>query len=252
MGISNLLELGTEVFALEEKNEKLLKSLYKDASTSDISQEESFDDFFGDTQNSKEKSLGIIVKSSSEGSLEALKNALQKINEDGYTANIIQSGVGNITLQDVEMASMSKAILLGFEVNVESGVSEYAKKSKVLIRTYDIIYKLLEEVEDVISMMSLPQEAEEEIGKAKVRVIFVLSDGSRVFGSRVESGIMKKDCRCDLVRNDEIIGEAKIKSLRINKDSVSEAKTGFDCGILFDKELDAKEGDEVYCYKVMK
>jgi translation initiation factor IF-2 len=252
MGISNLLELGTEVFALEEKNEKLLRSLYKDASTSDISQEESFDDFFGDTQNSKEKSLGIIVKSSSEGSLEALKNALQKINEDGYTANIIQSGVGNITLQDVEMASMSKAILLGFEVNVESGVSEYAKKSKVLIRTYDIIYKLLEEVEDVISMMSLPQEAEEEIGKAKVRVIFVLSDGSRVFGSRVESGIMKKDCRCDLVRNDEIIGEAKIKSLRINKDSVNEAKTGFDCGILFDKELDAKEGDEVYCYKVMK
>jgi translation initiation factor IF-2 len=100
--------------------------------------------------------------------------------------------------------------------------------------------------------MSLPKDAEEEIGKAVVRVIFVLSNGSKVFGSRVENGIMKKDCRCDVVRNDEIIGEGKIKSLRINKDSVNEAKSGFDCGILFDKEIDIKEGDEIHCYKVVK
>jgi translation initiation factor IF-2 len=252
MGISNLLELGTEVFALEDKDEKLLKSLYKEASANNISEEENFDDFFGDQQSSKDKYLNIIVKSSSEGSLEALRNSLKKINEEGYTASIIQSGVGNITLQDVEMASMSKAIVLGFEVGIENGVSDYAKKNKVLVRSYDIIYKLLEEVNDVVSMMSLPKDAEEEIGKAVVRVIFVLSNGSKVFGSRVENGIMKKDCRCDVVRNDEIIGEGKIKSLRINKDSVNEAKSGFDCGILFDKEIDIKEGDEIHCYKVVK
>lgn len=252
LGISNLLELGTEVFVLENKDEKLLKSLYKSVSVESITEEVSFDDFFGDQEASKDKHLNIIVKSSSEGSLEALKNSLKKINDDGYTANIVQSGVGNITLQDVEMGSMSKAIVLGFEVGMENGVADYAKKNKVLVRTYDIIYKLLEEVSDVVSMMSLPQVNEEEIGKATVKAIFVLSNGTKVFGSRVESGMMKRDCRCDIVRKDDIIGESKIKSLRINKDVVNEAKTGFDCGIQFDKDIDIREGDNIYCFKVVK
>ncbi len=252
LGVSNLLELGTEIFVLESKDEKLLKSLYKCVSAESITEESALDDFFGDQQNTKDKYLNIIVKSSSQGSLEALKNAIGKIDEDGYSAKIIQSGVGNITLQDVEMASVSKAIVLGFEVGVENGVSDYAKNNKVLVRSYDIIYKLLEEVNDVVSMMSLPAVAEEEIGKAVVKAIFVLSNGTKVYGSRVESGIMKRDCRCDIVRKDEIVGEGKIKSLRINKDVVTEAKTGFDCGIQFDKEVDIKEGDEVYCFKVVK
>ena len=252
LGVSNLLELGTEVFVLENKDEKLLKSMYKEVSAESLTEDASFDDFFGDEQVSKDKLFNVIVKSSSEGSLEALKNALNKVEEEGYSVNIIQSGVGNITLQDVEMGSVSKAIVLGFEVGMESGVNEYAKKNKILVRTYDIIYKLLEEVNDVISMMSLPQDAEEEIGKAKVKAIFVLSDGSKVFGSKVENGIMKRDCRCDIVRNDEIIGNAKIKSLRINKDIVTEAKSGFECGIQFDSNIEAREGDEIYCFKVVK
>lgn len=252
LGVSNLLELGTEVFVLENKDEKLLKSLYKTVSAQSISEDEALDDFFGDQQSSKDKSLNIIVKSSSEGSLEALRKALKKIDDDGYTAEIIQSGVGNITLQDAEMASMSKAIVLGFEVGIENGVEDYAKKKKVLVRTYDIIYRLLEEVNDVVSLMALPQDVEEEIGKAVVKAIFVLSNGTKVFGSRVENGIMKRDCRCDVVRKDEIIGSGKIKSLRINKDTVTEAKTGFECGIQFDSDIDVREGDEVHCYKVVK
>ena len=252
LGVSNLLELGTEVFVLAEKDEKLLKSMYKEVSEESLMEEESFDDFFGDQQVSKDKLFNVIVKSSSEGSLEALKTTLGKIEEEGYSVNIVQSGVGNITLQDVEMGRASKAIVLGFEVSIENGVADYAKKNKVLVRTYDIIYKLLEEVNDVISMMSLPQDAEEEIGKAKIKAIFVLSDGSKVFGSRVEEGIMKRDCRCDIVRNDEIVGSAKIKSLRINKDVVTEAKSGYDCGIQFDSAVEAVEGDEVYCFKVVK
>ena len=141
---------------------------------------------------------------------------------------------------------------MGFEVGMENGVNEYAKNNKVLVRTYDIIYKLLEEVNDVVSLMSLPKEAEEEIGKAIVKTIFVLSNGTKVFGSKVESGMMKRDCRCDVVRKDEILGSGKIKSLRINKDTVTEAKTGFECGIQLDTDIDIKEGDEIYCFKVVK
>ncbi len=252
LGISNSLELGTEIFVLEKNDEKFLKSLYKEVSTESITEEEALDDFFGDQQVSNDKFFNVIVKSSSEGSLEALKKSLSKIEEDGYSAKIIKSGVGNITLQDVEMGSLSKAIVLGFEVGMENGVNEYAKNNKVLVRTYDIIYKLLEEVNDVVSLMSLPKDVEEEIGKAIVKTIFVLSNGTKVFGSKVESGIMKRDCRCDVVRKDEILGSAKIKSLRINKDTVTEAKSGYECGIQFDTDIDIKEGDEIYCFKVVK
>lgn len=252
LGVSNLLELGTEVYSLDNKDEKLLKSLYKNISSEEVNTDMSFDDFFGQAEDNKDKKLNIIVKSSSEGSLEALKSSLNKIEEDGYKANIVQSGVGNITLQDAEMGSMSKAIVLGFEVGLENGVADYAKKKKVLVRTYDIIYKLLEEVNDVISMMSLPQDLEEEIGHATVRAIFVLSNGTKVFGSKVVEGMMKRDCRCDVVRHDEIVGSGKIKSLRINKDVVTEAKSGFECGIQLDADIDVKEGDEIYCFKVSK
>jgi translation initiation factor IF-2 len=97
--------------------------------------------------------------------------------------------------------------------------------------------------------MSLPQETEEEIGNATVKTIFILSDGSKVLGSKVDKGMLKRDCKVYVVRNDEIIGESKIKSLRINKDQVNEVKNGFECGIQLTDNIEAKEGDSVYCYK---
>jgi translation initiation factor IF-2 len=161
----------------------------------------------------------------------------------------LDSGVGNITLKDVEFAMLSKAIILGFEVQVEAGVADYAKKNKVLVKTYDIIYRIFEEIKEALVAMSLPQETEEEIGNATVKTIFILSDGSKVLGSKVDKGMLKRDCKVYVVRNDEIIGESKIKSLRINKDQVNEVKNGFECGIQLTDNIEAKEGDSVYCYK---
>jgi len=193
--------------------------------------------------------LNVIIKSSSEGSLEAIKNTLEKIVEDDFSVKILDSGVGNITLKDVEFAMLSKAIILGFEVQVEAGVADYAKKNKVLVKTYDIIYRIFEEIKEALVAMSLPQETEEEIGNATVKTIFILSDGSKVLGSKVDKGMLKRDCKVYVVRNDEIIGESKIKSLRINKDQVNEVKNGFECGIQLTDNIEAKEGDSVYCYK---
>jgi len=193
--------------------------------------------------------LNVIIKSSSEGSLEAIKNTLEKIVEDDFSVKILDSGVGNITLKDVEFAMLSKAIILGFEVQIEAGVADYAKKNKVLVKTYDIIYRIFEEIKEALVAMSLPQETEEEIGNATVKTIFVLSDGSKVLGSKVDKGMLKRDCKVYVVRNDEIIGESKIKSLRINKDQVNEVKNGFECGIQLVDTIEAKEGDSIYCYK---
>lgn len=252
IGISNLLELGAEVYVLESKDEVLLKSLYTSKEVEEEEEDVTMEEFFTQKEDDSENFLNVIIKSSSEGSLEAIVKSLNKVEEDGYRIKIVDSGVGNISLKDVELAGISKAILLGFEVGIESGVLDYSKKKRILVKTYDIIYKLIEELEEAISLMSLPSSKEEEIGSATVRVLFTLSDGIPIFGSRVDKGYLKKDCKCDVVRQDEIVGESKIKSLRINKDSVTEVKTGFDCGIQLMDVIEVKEGDEIHCYKVVK
>ena len=252
IGLSNLLDLGTEGYILEKNDKGLLESVLKIKEEEEKKKEEfSFEDFFAPNEEENEEggSLNVIIKSSSEGSLEAIKNTLEKIVEDDFSVKILDSGVGNITLKDVEFAMLSKAIILGFEVQIEAGVADYAKKNKVLVKTYDIIYRIFEEIKEALVAMSLPQETEEEIGNATVKTIFVLSDGSKVLGSKVDKGMLKKDCKVYVVRNDEIIGESKIKSLRINKDQVNEVKNGFECGIQLVDTIEAKEGDSIYCYK---
>lgn len=255
IGLSNLLELGTAGYILSTNNLKLLESFLKtkekEEEVAKDMEEMNIEDFFSGTDIKEEDggTLKVIVKSSSEGSLEAIKNTLSKIVEDNYTVDIVESGVGNITLRDVEFASLSKAIVLGFEVQIEPGVADYAKKKKVLVKTYDIIYRIFEEIKEALVVLSLPEETEEEIGSAKIKAIFTLSDGSKVLGSKVEKGIMKRDCKVYVVRDDEIVGESKIKSLRINKDQSTEVKSGFECGIQLSDEVDAVEGDQIFCYK---
>jgi len=251
IGLSHLLGLGTEGYILEKGETKLLESIYKEEAKKEEIEELSIEDFFSSVDKKDEEggSLNVIVKSSSEGSLEAIKNTLSKIVEDEYSVKIIDSGVGSITLKDIEFAMLSKAIVIGFEVPIEAGVSDYAKKNRVLVKTYDIIYKIFEEIKEALVTLSLPSESEEEIGNAKVRAIFGLSDGSTVLGCKVEKGILKRDCKVYVVRSDEILGESKIKSIRINKDQVNEVRNGFECGIQLTDQVEAKEGDEIYCYK---
>ena len=253
IGLSNLLELGTTGYILSSNNLKLLESVIKikeeEVEITEDAEMNIEDFFFGSDVEEEGEKLKVIVKSSSEGSLEAIKNTLSKIVEDDYSVDIVDSGVGNITLRDVEFAELSKAIVLGFEVQIEPGVADYAKKKKVLVKTYDVIYRIFEEIEEALAVLSLPEETEEEIGSAKIKEIFTLSDGSKVLGSKVEKGMMKRDCKVYIVRDDEIVGESKIKSLRINKDQVNEVKNGFECGIQLFEEVDAIEGDSIFCYK---
>ena len=253
IGLSHLLELGTEVYVLKEKDEKLLKALFqKDEEKTLVEEDVDMGEFFSSSEEEEGGFINVLIKSSSEGSLEAILNTLKKIDDDGYKVKVVDSGVGNITLQDVELALLSKSIVLGFEVSIEAGVADYAKKKRVLVKKYDIIYKLIEEVSDAVSLMALPAETEEEIGNAVVRVIFTLSDGSTVLGSKVEKGFLKKDCKTYVVRKDEIVGESKIKTLRINKESVNQVKLGFECGIQLADKIEVKEGDQIFCYKVSR
>jgi translation initiation factor IF-2 len=263
LGLSNLLPLGIEVYVLEDKDEKLLREnikKVKEVEKEEVEEGDSEDtnemiDFFNEEAEEDEdvKILKLIIKSSSEGALEAIEKSLGKVEGDNCKIEIFDSGVGNITLKDIETAEVTKAIVLGFEVGMEKGVKDLAEKKKVVVRTYDIIYKLVEEIADVVSMMGIEEENEEEIGKATVKMIFTLSDGTKVLGNRVNDGIMKRDCKTYIVRDDEIIIEGKIKSLRKGKNTVTEAKSGEDCGIILDVNVDeVQEGDRIYCNKVLR
>lgn len=255
IGISNLIPLGSEIYILKENDSKLLSSLYVEEPILEeisIVEDDMFGSIFEEEQKDGDTQLNVIVKSSSQGSLEALKSSLEKIIKDEYSVNIVSEGVGDISNKDIDMAKLSKAILLGFEVGIEKGTEDIAKKSGVLVRTYSIIYKLVEEVEDALEMLSTPKHVEEEIGNAVIKMMFVLSDGSKVLGSRVKDGILKRDCKCYVVRNDEVLAEGKILSLRKGKETVHEAKQGEDCGVILDIDVETNEGDELYCYKVSR
>lgn len=250
LGVSQLLPLGSEVFILEENNPRLLSSLYtKVEEVQTITEDDMFGSIFESEQKDGDTTLNVVIKSSSQGSLEALRNSLAKLDIDGYTAHIVQDGVGDVNNKDIEMAKLSKAIILGFEVSTEQGVGDIARKSGVLVRTYDIIYKLIEEVSDALEMLANPDVDEEEIGNAVVKMIFTLTDGTVVVGSRVKDGILKRDCKVVVVRDDEILAEGKILSLRKGKDTVTQVKQGEDCGAVLNVDVEVSNGDELYCYK---
>ncbi len=255
IGISNLIPLGSEVYILQENSPKLLEPLYIEqivVQEQALIEDEMFGSIFEEELKDGDTNLNVILKSSSQGSLEALKHSLERVKKDEYTVNIVSCGVGDISNKDVDMAKLSKSILLGFEVGIEKGIEDIAKKNSVLVRTYSIIYKLVEEVEDALEMLSTPKHVEEEIGNGIIKMMFLLSDGSKVLGCRVKDGILKRDCKSYIVRNDEILGEGKILSLRKGKDTVHEAKQGEDCGVILDIDIDSNEGDEIYCYKVSR
>jgi translation initiation factor IF-2 len=254
IGISELIPVGSEIFILEKNDIKLLKSLYKEEVKEEqaLTEDEIFNSLFEEEKEDGDMFLNVIIKSSSQGSLEALKSSLYKLESEGYKVKIVTEGVGDITNKDVEMAKLSKAILLGFEVSTEKGVEEVARKSSVLLRTYNIIYKLIEEVEGALEMLSAPKEEEEEIGNAIIKMIITLTNGSVVFGSRVKDGILKRDCKCYVVRDDEILAEGRIVSLKKNKETVTEVKQGEECGVVLNIDVEATQGDELFCYKVVR
>jgi translation initiation factor IF-2 len=269
IGLSNILPLGSEIFIIEKNDKRILDCIKGDKEACEVILEEdnpkesvegevaeiSFEEFFQMDEDEKDediKTLNVIIKSSSEGSLEALKKSLSKIKIEGAEVDIIDQGIGEISLKDVERASITKAIVLGFEVGVDNNAQDLAKKKKVLVRSYDIIYKLTDEITDALNLLSMPEETEEEIGKAIIKAIFTLTNGQTVLGNRVAEGILKRDCKCYIVRDDSILAEGKIKSIKINKNDVVQASKGMDCGVILDVPVEAQEGDEIYCYKVIR
>ena len=213
----------------------------------------SLDELFESIKEGR-KEINVVLKTDVKGSEEAVKNALLKINVEGVKINVIRSGVGAITESDVVLAHASNAIIIGFNVIPSKATKETAKGYEVEIRLYNIIYKLVEEIEAAMKGMLDPEFEEVVIGEVEVRQLFHFSKIGNIAGSHVTSGVCKVNTPCRVIRDGIVVTTSKIASLQREKDQAKEVKSGFDCGIVVDNFPDIKEGDiiEVFENKEVK
>lgn len=195
------------------------------------------------------KELKLIIKTDTQGSYEAVHHSVEKLSTEKVRITFIHEGIGNISEADIMLAATTRAIVLGFRVSIDTAAKNAAKMEKVICRTYDIIYHLLEELADVIA--GKEEEGKIEIiGEAKILKVFVLSDKTKIAGCKVTDGVFKKGDNVQIVRGDEVIGESKITTMRHEKEKIGEAKKGIECGLSFSKEIEFEEGDLIQAVRV--
>ncbi len=205
----------------------------------------------------KTKTLKVIIKADKQGSLEAIQASLEKFNEEeGLPAgrqvvDFIASGTGDINEDNVKLASSVGAIIVGFNVKIAPTASKHAENEHVLIRTYNIIYELLEEVEEVIRTLLEVGQLEEVFGRADIIAEFAHGKMEKIAGCRMIEGAIAKGQRLRVVREGKLIGETKLKSLKKVKEEVNKVEKGNDCGMLFEPKVDFAIGDIVESFRVI-
>lgn len=258
LGFSDVPSAGDFVQVL--KNTKKARNIAEDRREEqhqrEIHQESkvSLEDLYDQIQEGEVKELNVIIKADVQGSIEALKESLIKLSTDEVTVNVIHTGVGAVNETDVNLASASNAIIIGFNVRPGTAVENLADKEKVEIRTYRVIYKAIEEIKDAMAGLLDPELKEVVAGRAEVRDTFKVPDIGIIAGVYVKNGEINRNYKVRLVRDGVVIHEGDISSLKRFKDDVREVKEGYECGVGIEGYNDIKVGDilEIYYYKEIK
>ena len=208
----------------------------------------SLDDLFSQMKSGEVVDLNIIVKADVNGTAEAVKSSLEKINVEGARVNVIRSTVGAISESDILLASASKAIIYGFNVRPDANVRRKADEEGVEIRLHQVIYKMVEEIEAAMKGMLAPEMEEVVTGQAEIRQIYKVSKVGNIAGCYVTDGSIKRDCGIRLIREGIIVYEGKLASLKRFKDDAKEVNQGYECGLTIENYNDIKEGDIVEGY----
>ena len=208
----------------------------------------SLDDLFSQMKSGEVVDLNIIVKADVNGTAEAVKSSLEKIDVEGARVNVIRSTVGAISESDILLASASKAIIYGFNVRPDANVRRKADEEGVEIRLHQVIYKMVEEIEAAMKGMLAPEMEEVVTGQAEIRHIYKVSKVGNIAGCYVTDGSIKRDCGIRLIREGIIVYEGKLASLKRFKDDAKEVNQGYECGLTIENYNDIKEGDIVEGY----
>ncbi len=225
----------------KERDEKALKNAAK-----------SIDDIFKQNSTNSIKYLPIIIKADVHGSVEAIETSLMKLNTDEVAIKIIHRATGGITESDVSLAEVTGAIIIGFNVRSNNATKEMAHEKNIDIRYHAIIYNVVDELKLLLGGMLEPIRSEEHLGQAEIRQIFKVSGAGKIAGCFVTSGLIKKGAKVRLLRDNIVIHDGALKTLKRFKDDVKEVKNNFECGCAFEKYDDIKEGDIIECYEIIE
>lgn len=253
-GISDVPSAGDKFMAFESEKqakqiaeERKLRSREKDSNFSGMTLE----DLFGRIQEGI-KEIKIVLKADVNGSLEAVKNSLEKISVDGVKVSVIRGAVGAITESDIVLASASDALIIGFNVRANQKTMDMAKQYNITIKTYDIIYKVVEDMEKAMKGMLDPEYEEKVTGTLEVRQIFKFSKIGLIAGCHVLSGTVKNNQKARIIRDDVVVYNGSVKTLQHEKDQVKEVKKDMDCGITLENCQDYKEKDIIEVYDLVE
>ncbi|MEQ9314297.1 MAG: translation initiation factor IF-2 [Henriciella sp.] len=194
--------------------------------------------------------LPIVVKGDVQGSVEAITHSLQNISTEEVRANVIYGAAGGISESDILLAKSSGAPVFAFNVRANKQAREMAEKEGVEIRYYSVIYNLIDDVKDTLSGMLAPEKRENFIGYADILEVFNITKAGKVAGCKVTEGVVKRGCGVRLLRDDVVIHEGKLKTLKRFKDEVAEVTSGMECGMAFERYEDIREGDKIECFEV--
>ncbi len=198
------------------------------------------------------KALNLVLKADVQGSVEVLRDTLAKLSTDEVAINVIHASAGAITANDILLASASQAIVIGFNVRPERSAKELAEREKVDVRLYSVIYHLTDELQKAMLGMLKPTFKEEELGRAEVREVFKVSKVGTIAGCMVLEGTILRTAKARLLRDNVLIWEGNLTSLKRFKDDASEVKNGFECGIGLEKYHDIKQGDVIEAYRTVE
>ena len=252
IGFGGVPEAGDEFMAVadeklarqvvEERAAKARASMVKNSSASTL------EELYSKLEEGEVKDLNIIIKADVQGSVEAVKQSLEKLSNNEVHVRTIHSGVGAVTENDVMLAGIDGAIIIGFNVRPDAKAREAANRDGIDIRYYRVIYQAIEDIEKAMKGLLAPEFRENVLGHAEVRSVFKITNVGIVAGSYVTDGLIQRNAQVRLLRDNIVVYEGKLTSLQRFKDAVKEVKDGYECGVCLENYTDIKEGDVIECF----
>ena len=252
IGFGGVPEAGDEFMAVadeklarqvvEERSAKARASMVKNSSASTL------EELYSKLEEGEVKDLNIIIKADVQGSVEAVKQSLEKLSNKEVRVRTIHSGVGAVTENDVMLAGIDGATIIGFNVRPDAKAREAANRDGIDIRYYRVIYQAIEDIEKAMKGLLAPEFRENVLGHAEVRNVFKITNVGIVAGSYVTDGLIQRNAQVRLLRDNIVVYEGKLTSLQRFKDAVKEVKEGYECGVCLENYTDIKEGDVIECF----
>ncbi|WP_333797977.1 translation initiation factor IF-2 [Rheinheimera sp.] len=256
LGLSGVPQAGDEVTVVKDERKAREVALYRQGKFRDVKlarqQKANLENMFANMTDGDVSELNIVLKADVQGSVEAISESLQKLSTDEVKVKIVGSGVGGITETDVTLAAASSAIVIGFNVRADASARKLVEEEGLDLRYYSIIYELIDEVKAAMTGMLAPEFKQQIIGLAQVRDVFRSPKFGAVAGCMVTEGVVKRNAPIRVLRDNVVIYEGELESLRRFKDDVSEVRNGFECGIGVKNYNDVREGDQIEVFEVIQ